>query len=71
VYADCRPTRHVWDAVAAQLQGGEWGLAGGLLERRHIWLAQPPAAAAAVHQGVWDVVCLAAVDAMNFLRSRM
>jgi hypothetical protein len=35
----------VWDAVAAQLQG-VWGLAGGPLERRHVWLAQPPAGAA-------------------------
>jgi hypothetical protein len=41
VYADCRAARHVWDVVAAQLQGA-WGLAGGLLagllERRHVCL---------------------------------
>lgn len=47
--ADCCVARHVWDPVAAQLQSGEWGLAGGLLERRHVWEGAAPGR-------MWDVV---------------
>ena len=38
------------------------------LPRAAIWLARPPPA---VHGGVWDVVCLAAVAAMDHGRKRM
>lgn len=37
-----------------------------VLARRHIWLAEKPVQS--LHQGVWDLVCVVAVDAMD--RSR-
>jgi hypothetical protein len=37
--------------------------AGFALRRVHLWLARCPSAA--MHAGVWDVVCLAAISAMG------
>ena len=68
VYADCRAASHVRAAIAEQLQGS-WSLGGGHLQRPHLWLAQPPVAA--LHQGIWDVVCLAALNAMDAARALM
>jgi exonuclease III len=68
VYADCRAASHVRAAVAGQLTG-EWSLGAGHLQRQHVWLAQRPVPT--LHQGVWDVVCLAALNAMDSARVLM
>ena len=68
LYADCRAASHVRAAVATELRG-RFGLGGGHLQRQHLWLAQPPVGA--LHQGVWDVVCLAALNAMDKARILM
>jgi hypothetical protein len=52
---DCPVAGAVRGQLAAALPGG--------LERAHLWLARPPARA--VHQGVWQVVCLSALGAME------
>jgi len=41
---------------------------GSQLERSRLWLAQPPAN---LHAGVWDVVCLSAVCALNHARRHL
>lgn len=51
-------------AAAAQPHPG----AAPPLARAALWLARPPPA---VHRGVWEVVCLAAVAAMDHGRKRM
>lgn len=60
---------HFWDCPVAQAVRGEIerGLARlegvPALARHHLWLCRPPCAA--LHSGVWMVVCLAALHAMN------
>jgi hypothetical protein len=53
--------------MAYQFQG-HWSLPAGELQRHHIWLGIPPQG---IHQGVWDVVCLAALNAMDAARRTM
>jgi hypothetical protein len=66
-YWDCHAAAAVLAAIAEQLQG-EWHLTVAHLQRPHIWLGERPAA---VHQGVWDVTCLAALNAMDTARCYM
>lgn len=68
LFADCRAASHVRAAVAAELRG-RFGLGGSHLQRQHLWLAQPPTGE--LHQGVWDVVCVAALNAMDKARVTM
>ena len=72
---DCPVARSVVGAISAALHGQPAATAaaaaGGAppaLPQRSIWLAAPPPA---VHEGVWSVVCLAAVEAMDHGRRRM
>ena len=67
-YFACPVAQKVVAEVAAELHG-EWGLLGWDLTPTNIWLAQPPRAS--VHQGVWDVVCLAALNAIKKAHSMM
>ena len=72
---DCPVARSVVGAISAALHGQPAAAAaaavGGAppaLPQHSIWLATPPPA---VHEGVWSVVCLAAVEAMDHGRRRM
>lgn len=69
----CPIARAVLSAITASLpfQPSTSGAAADVppdLPQRAIWLAQAPPA---VHEGVWGVVCLAAVEAMDHGRRRM
>ena len=64
LYHECAIVKPLWEAISAQFQG-DWALPAGL-QRRHLWLAQRPISQ--LHQGVWDLVCLAAVCAMDHAR---
>ena len=60
---------HYWACPVAQAVASTIGTAAGAdLTATNIWLARPPLG---VHGGVWDVVCLAAVAAMDHGRRRM
>lgn len=69
---ECPVARAVADTVATQLVG-PFALrpAGQVLTARHLMLMRPPdtvsdtALQPAIHEGVWQVVCLAAVAAMD------
>ena len=65
-YWACPVARGVVDTVSEALAAA--GLLPAPLPKAAIWLARAPPA---VHSGVWDVVCLAAVDAMDHGRRRM
>ena len=56
-YWDCPIAQGVRDTISAQL-----GPSQGPLTQAHIWLARTPPG---LHPGVWDVVCLLAVAAMD------
>jgi len=58
---DCVVVQGLRDALAEVLVGWAGGAAAGLL-RRHLWLAEAPPT---LHQGVWDVVCLACLSALE------
>ena len=67
-YDVCPTVRPIWASIQAQLTAG-WALPTGTdLRRRHLWLAERPVSS--LHQGVWDVVSLAAVQAMDAVRAR-
>jgi hypothetical protein len=65
VYYGCPAARMVLAAVTAELQG-RWSLEGWPLAVDHLWMAQPPVHT--LHQGVWDVVCLAVLRALDGIR---
>jgi hypothetical protein len=78
---------HYWHCCVAQavvqelrlqlpppLPGVAQGLAlGGAADLlcEHVWLMRPPRALVSVHRGVWRVVCLAALHAMDMGRRRL
>ena len=60
---------HYWACPVAQaVVSAISAAAGAALTPAAIWLARPPPG---VHGGIWDVVCLSAVAAMDHGRSRM
>lgn len=64
-----RPGRvhHFWDCLAAQsVRTTISGVIGRDITQEELWLARPPGG---VSQQVWDVVCVAAVAAMDCGRS--
>ena len=65
-YWACPVARGVIDTVSEALEAA--GLLPAPLSKATIWLGRAPPA---VHSGVWDVVCLAAVEAMDHGRRRM
>lgn len=63
-YAAVQP---LWAAIQAQICDAQG--APVALTRRHIWMAETPVQE--MHQGVWDLVCVAAVAAMDRVRAYM
>ena len=63
---DCPPAKAVRTAIVAAAASAGHPLPE--LDRAHIWLARSPPG---MHQGVWDVVALAAVGAMDKARRFM
>lgn len=67
-------THHFWECpvAAAVVREVQLGLAAatphGGITREHVWLAQPPPG---VHRGIWQVVVLAALNAMDAARRRL
>lgn len=67
VFHSCALVRPLWECLLAQLHG-DWSLPdGAVLQRAHIWLARPPTGN--MHSGIWQVICLAAIAAMDKVRS--
>ena len=67
VYFECAAIKPILDSIVQQLQG-DWALAPGVsLQRHHLWLAMRPTEA--LHQGVWDLVCISALKAMDSCRA--
>lgn len=60
---DCDIASAVYDTMCAALPADR-----PRPQRYHIWLLQPPAG---LHAGVWQVVALAALNAINFGRKRL
>ena len=66
----CPVARGVVEAMSAQLVGQFALPSGQALEACHVLLMQPPPTApASIHLGVWQVVCLAALNAMDVGRA--
>mgnify|MGYP006279217897 CR=1 FL=1 len=61
----CPVARAVFACLQAALPAGTPSI-----QRWHVWLAEPPAGAG-LHSGVWLVVCLAALTAMDVGRRRL
>ena len=60
---------HFWGCVVAEALRDVLREHGGVdFARHHLWLAQAPAG---LMQAVWDIVCLAAVAAMEYGRQRL
>lgn len=64
VYFECAAIQPILHSIMIQLQG-EWELPPQQqpIQKHHVWLAVRPTAA--LHQGIWDVVCLSALSAME------
>ena len=58
---------HLWEVIGLA-SGGDWTHAGGHAGRQglHVLLAQPPSSR--LHAGVWRVVCVAFVCALDHVR---
>jgi hypothetical protein len=58
-------THAFWDCPVAQavVQQLQRGLGGQLVQRHHVWLVTPPSRA--VQLVVWQIACLAALEAMD------
>ena len=59
-FSECPPAAAVLASISAALAGARPGAAPAT--RADLWLARPPPA---VHAGTWQVVCLAAIAAMD------
>lgn len=58
---DCRVAQGLRDSMSEVLEGwGGFEAAG--FTRRHLWLVEAPPS---VHQSVWNIVCLAALSALE------
>ena len=74
-YWECPLAQAVLDAVEAHLPpGGPVGAVPGthaMVLPRHLWCMEPPRCRPRVHGGVWRVVCLAALNAMDYGRRKV
>ncbi|KAH7617816.1 hypothetical protein NADE_000021 [Nannochloris sp. 'desiccata'] len=68
VYFNCAAIRPIIDSIEQQLQD-EWALPpqAPSLQCHHLWMAVRPTEA--IHQGIWDVVCISALKAMDSTRA--
>jgi hypothetical protein len=68
VYFECEAVQSIINSIMQQLQG-EWALPAHTpsIQRHHIWMAVRPTEA--LHQGVWDMVCISALKAMDTSRA--
>jgi hypothetical protein len=64
---ECPVAVAVIDSVLSELPAAWCTRAAGRppLAMRHVWLMQPPAGPTKLHRGIWKVVCLAALNAMD------
>ena len=68
VYFECAAVQQILDSIMQQLQD-EWALPAQTpsLQRHHLWLAVRPTET--LHQGIWDMVCISALKAMDGCRA--
>jgi len=68
VYFECAAVQPILNSIMEQLQD-DWALPMDppSLQRHHIWMAVRPTET--LHQGIWDMVCIAAIKAMDTSKS--
>lgn len=61
IFHECAAAQPLFTAIQTELSAALGSPV--TLTRRHIWLAERPVQS--MHQGIWDLVCLAAIAAMD------